>query len=101
MKAHHHERRPGPSGPGRRSVVRACRERSGLDQKPIPPMSSPPAGIGGAVALVLAGLDAALFFAFTVPIGTALVILGYHLRSAATETSAEPSPTSEKEIQTE
>ena len=44
-----------------------------------------PAGIGGAVALVLAGLDEALFFAFTVPIGTALVILGYHLRSETDE----------------
>ena len=59
-----------------------------------------PAGIGGAVALVLAGLDQALFFAFTVPIGTALVVLGYHLRSAATETSAEPSRANDEEAHT-
>ena len=58
-----------------------------------------PVGIGGAVALVLAGLDEALFFAFTVPIGTALVVLGYHLLSV-TETHAEPPMMNDKRSQT-
>lgn len=58
-----------------------------------------PAGIGGGVALVLAGLDEALFFAFMSPIGLGLVILGYHLRSETNEAVGELMPVDEREVQ--
>ncbi len=58
-----------------------------------------PAGIGGGVALVLAGLDEALFFAFMFPIGLGLVVLGYHLRSETNEAVGELMPVDEQEVQ--
>lgn len=58
-----------------------------------------PAGIGGGVVLILAGLDEALFFAFMSPIGLGLVVLGYHLRSETNEAVGELMPVDEQEVQ--
>ena len=58
-----------------------------------------PAGIGGGAALILAGLDEALFFAFMSPIGIGLVVLGYHLRLETNEAIGKLMPVDEREVQ--